>query len=104
MAMHTELRTKLLARQAQLAARVAAAEAELDTPGDPDVEEQASNRQSDEVVEGLEDAALGELKQIRAALGRISAGTFGNCIECGEAISEARLQAIPHAAKCKDCA
>lgn len=104
MPLHTEIRTQLLARQAELAARVEAAEAALDTPGDPDVEEQASNRQTDEVIEGLEAAALDELKQIRAALSRMAAGTFGHCIDCGATIPQGRLQAVPHSAKCKDCA
>lgn len=104
MPLDTEIRTKLLARQKELATRIEAAETELDTPGDPDVEEQASNRQTDEVVEGLENAALHELKQIRAALGRIESGTFGHCTDCGATISKARLEAVPHTAKCKDCA
>lgn len=101
---HSEFEQALLARQAELAARVEKAEAELDVPGDPDVEEQASNRQGDEVIQGLEEAALGELKEIRAALARMSAGSYGRCVDCGEAIAEGRLRVMPHASKCADCA
>lgn len=59
---------------------------------------------NDEVLEGLEDAALAELRHIRAALERVEAGTYGTCISCGQDIAPRRLEALPHAAKCVSCA
>lgn len=44
------------------------------------------------------------LDEIDEALNRLSAGSFGVCIECGEPIAEARLEARPYAAKCVRCA
>ena len=38
------------------------------------------------------------------ALVRIEKGTYGICEECGKPIAEARLVAIPYAARCIDCA
>ena len=29
-------------------------------------------------------------------------GSYGDCFECGEEISEARLRALPFAVRCKD--
>jgi RNA polymerase-binding transcription factor len=43
------------------------------------------------------------LKMIDAALRRIGEGTYGECFECGEKISEARLRALPFAVRCRDC-
>ena len=46
----------------------------------------------------------GTLEQIHDALARIDAGTFGACEECGGTIAKPRLQAIPYARHCIDCA
>jgi DnaK suppressor protein len=43
------------------------------------------------------------LTKIDAALRRLDEGTYGNCFECGDEIAEARLRALPFAARCKDC-
>jgi RNA polymerase-binding transcription factor DksA len=44
------------------------------------------------------------LEEITEALERVRLGTFGRCEECGEAIPKARLQAIPYARHCVECA
>ena len=43
------------------------------------------------------------LNKIDAAIRRLDEGTYGDCFECGEEISEARLRALPFAVRCKDC-
>jgi DnaK suppressor protein len=43
------------------------------------------------------------LNKIDAALRRLDEGTYGDCFECGEEISNARLRALPFAVRCKDC-
>jgi DnaK suppressor protein len=43
------------------------------------------------------------LNKIDAALRRLDENTYGNCFECGDEISEARLRALPFAVRCKDC-
>jgi DnaK suppressor protein len=43
------------------------------------------------------------LNKIDAALRRLEEGSYGNCFECGDEISEARLRALPFAVRCKDC-
>ena len=43
------------------------------------------------------------LDKIDAALGRLGEDTYGDCFECGEEIAEARLRALPFAARCRDC-
>ena len=43
------------------------------------------------------------LNKINQALTRLEEGAYGNCFECGEEISQARLRALPFAVRCKDC-
>ncbi len=43
------------------------------------------------------------LVQVERALGRLDAGTYGRCEECGNAIPKARLQAFPRATLCVAC-
>ena len=44
------------------------------------------------------------LDQIDGALKRIEDGSFGQCEECGMKIPKPRLEAIPYAALCVQCA
>lgn len=44
------------------------------------------------------------LEEINDALDRVERGTFGKCLECGEPIARPRLQAIPYAKHCIECA
>ena len=43
------------------------------------------------------------LNKINEALKRLEEDSYGNCFECGEEISEARLRALLFAVRCKDC-
>jgi RNA polymerase-binding protein DksA len=43
------------------------------------------------------------LKAIEAALERINRGEYGLCLECGDLISEKRLEAVPAAELCISC-
>ncbi len=44
------------------------------------------------------------LDQTDAAIQRIEDGSYGRCKECGEIIPKTRLDAIPYAAECVQCA
>ncbi len=47
--------------------------------------------------------AVQQLNLVDRALTRISDGEYGLCLECGESIAVARLQAQPWASLCIDC-
>jgi RNA polymerase-binding transcription factor DksA len=53
------------------------------------------------------EAALEAMEQQRgavaAALIRITAGVYGQCVDCGRSVSEGRLDARPEAARCVTC-
>ena len=52
----------------------------------------------------LRDRARIQLDQVEAALARLAAGTYGACTNCGNPIAAGRLEAIPWAQLCIDCA
>ncbi|MEM6354994.1 MAG: TraR/DksA C4-type zinc finger protein [Pseudomonadota bacterium] len=97
-------RAELMARRAELMARLEGVEHDLDHSGNKDIEDQATEREDDEVLEGLGNAGLAELRKIEAALKRIEDGSYGTCAACHEAISEERLTAVPYATRCRLCA
>jgi DnaK suppressor protein len=47
--------------------------------------------------------ALGELTEVDRALARMRDGSYGVCVDCGEAIAPARLAAYPTATRCIEC-
>ena len=95
---------KLENRQRELEARLHKIEDSLEEPVNPDVEDRATERENDEVLEGLGGAGLAELRMIQAAMVRIEKGEFGICVNCGEEISEDRLELLPQAPRCRQCA
>ena len=101
---HKELRSQLEARLSSLERRVAGLESDLRSAHSQDWEERASEISGDEVLEGLEGAALDEIAQIRAALKRINNGEYGVCHNCAKDIGADRLAALPFAVLCIICA
>jgi len=69
-----------------------------------DWSEQATERENDEVLESLGNAAEQELVQINAALQRIESGEYQLCESCGAEIPEARLELLPFTTLCVNCA
>ncbi|MEQ6903762.1 TraR/DksA C4-type zinc finger protein [Nocardioides sp. YIM 152588] len=55
-------------------------------------------------VAALVRLAHAQLAEIDAALGRLEAGTYGVCEECGGPVGEGRLEARPAARTCMRCA
>lgn len=99
-----EREKQLRDRLAELNVHLHKIEDELDQPANPDVEERAVERESDEVLEGLGEAELNEVRRIQAALDRVAAGEYGACVDCGDDISQERLDVLPDAPKCRKCA
>lgn len=100
----SNFQSKLMLRRQELTKRLHKIEHDLDQPMDADAEERSVEREDDEVLEHLGQAGLDELKHIELALSRIDAGTYGICATCEEPISTARLDAVPTALLCRNCA
>ena len=52
----------------------------------------------------LRERSRGELTRVDAALRALDDGTYGTCVSCGNPIAPERLEAIPWAPTCIDCA
>lgn len=100
----TLYKQRLLDRLKELDSRLHSIESVLEEPGPADTEERATEREEDEVLEGLGNAGLDEITAIKHALVRIDNGTYGTCTACGEDISQERLDLIPHTPMCRNCA
>jgi RNA polymerase-binding transcription factor DksA len=46
---------------------------------------------------------LAQQERVRAALARVEAGTYGQCVDCGRELPDERLDARPEAERCVDC-
>ena len=68
------------------------------------LEEQATDLESQDSLQGIEKASLQEIAQIKHAIDRIKSGQYGQCSQCGEPIAPERLKAQPTATRCIDCA
>src|SRR5262245_26737462 len=55
-------------------------------------------------VDALASNLLENLREVDDALAKFGSGTYGTCENCGQAIGEARLEAMPSARFCMTCA
>ena len=99
------LRELLLTEKEEMEKRVTAINEDFsDRKISKQFDEQSIERENDEVLVNLELEAKEQLRAIEIALRRIDTDNFDLCVTCGEPISDARLEAIPHAMKCRNCA
>lgn len=75
-----------------------------DAPGSAHARRQAIDFALDDALATLDSYDDDEAAALHQALDRIDRGIYGRCISCGEAISDARLNAIPDTKFCRQCA
>jgi len=76
MTAYDDIRVALQHKLVRLEKRLGKIQANLRHVSEPDSAEQAIERENDEVLEHLDDSGREEIEMIRAALGRIDAGTY----------------------------
>lgn len=69
-----------------------------------DVIDAAMDTAQDEISSQLVEVESRELSQIEEALNRLRDGHYGECDHCDKPIPLARLQAVPYATSCIECA
>ena len=97
---------KLLRQQADMQrATLSAVEQGRETTADDtqDVADQAVASYQKELLFSQGTSGHTQLTHIRAALGRIAEGTYGECLNCGKTIGIKRLEALPSTPYCIDC-
>ena len=101
---YARIRDQLIAKQTELARRLERLKENLTAGRSADSQEQAQELENAEVVDALGNEARTEVSKIARALDQIKNNTYGICIDCGETIPMARLEAQPFADRCIRCA
>jgi len=98
---------RLKAMRDEITRRIEALDADVKHKKEPvekDFAEQVTQRENEDVLNALDDESRMTLNRINAALLRIEQGTYGICEKCGAEIPAKRLEVIPFATTCVDCA
>ena len=99
-------RDRLLERREGLFKQVNEAELssrERDLEATQDPADMAANAYTKELLISMSANDRRLLEHIDEALARIEAGEYGDCVNCGEPVSEKRLEAVPWARYCLKC-
>lgn len=101
----TDTQTILLDLKQELSTRVANIDQDIyNRKTSPKFSDQAVDRQNDDVLLNLKNEAQEELSLIDKALLKLERGMYGKCEKCHQDIREERLDALPFAAHCSNCA
>lgn len=98
------MKEELEGRLAALQSRLASIKKDVTREHSGDSAEQAQERENDEVVDAIGNETAQSIRSVTAALERIANGSYGICENCGEKIGQARLEIVPEATRCVDCA
>lgn len=101
-----ELREKLERERAELVSKSKLALDEIQSEnerGGRDSVDESTEEQGTATMLELKGRESAQLTKIKRALQRLEEGSYGECVDCGEAIPVKRLQARPAAVMCIDC-
>jgi len=73
-------------------------------PLSADAADRAQELENDEVLERLEQSTTRLIGEYQNAIRRIDQGRYGTCEACGFAIERERLEIVPQATLCAECA
>lgn len=104
MEQYEDILAALINKRDELTARLENIKNNITRGRSADSQEQAQELENAEVVDALGNETRHELRLIAKALDQIKNGTYGECMDCGQAIPEARLRAHPYAERCIQCA
>lgn len=102
-----DIRKKLLTQRRDLFRQGAQTEEELlwlETDVESEVEERGQEESMVRLLDRLDGRAKAEIEAIDRALFKLGSGQYGRCEQCGKAITQSRLEALPAAALCMACA
>jgi RNA polymerase-binding transcription factor DksA len=98
------LRQRIARREAELAGQLRETHPPVHAVGEVmDFKELAGEAEAAALDDALDEQAVAELRQLRAARWRMDHGRYGRCDECGDAIDRRRLEALPHTPWCRTC-
>src|SRR3569833_1351091 len=89
-----DIARRLKARRDELNGRLSEVRADQHRVREPlslDSADRATQRENDDVIDAIGLSVESEIMEIKSALSRIEAGTYGRCTLCGSRISVVRL-------------
>lgn len=98
------IKDKLNLELEALTTRLEHVEKDVSKAHSSDFEEQAQERENDEVLDEIGNETLHSIQQIKTALKRIESGEYGLCASCGDEIAQERLHILPESTLCVRCA
>lgn len=104
MEIYKEMIEKLQQKRNMLLKRVDKIESNFRNVHSADSGERATEAENDEVYEALDEAGRQEIHLIEEALKRFENNQYGLCTVCEGDIQRKRLEAVPYATMCIDCA
>jgi DnaK suppressor protein len=102
-----DMRKKLLTQRRNLFRQVAQTEDELlwlETDVESEAQERGQGERMVQLLDRLDERMKAEIEAIDRALVKVGTAQYGRCEECGKAIPQSRLEALPAAAMCVACA
>ena len=102
--MSDDLKQQLQLLEEELSHRLERISGDLASDHSADFAEQVTERENDEVLQGLQLETDAALTQIRGALRKVEEGAYGICESCGKEIGAERLKVMPFATRCIHCA
>ena len=101
---YSKIKAKLEAMQTDLSNKLERIKNDLSSEHSADWDEQAQERENDEVLDQLGNDTHMELRAVNDALIRLQNDTYGKCTSCGCEIPLERLEVKPEASRCVKCA
>lgn len=101
-----DIRKKLIAQRRELFREVAKTEEDLrwlQSDIESEVEERGQEETMVRLLDRLDGRAKAEIEAIDRALFKLGSEQYGRCEQCGTAIPQSRLEAVPAAALCMAC-
>ncbi len=101
---YSNIKTKLEVMQADLSNKLERIKNDISSAHSSDWDEQAQERENDEVLDQLGNETQMKLQAVNDALIRLQNDTYGTCSSCGDEIPVERLEIKPEASRCVNCA
>ena len=101
-----DIRKRLIAQRRELFREVAKTEEDLrwlQSDIESEVEERGQEETMVRLLDRLDGRAKTEIEAIDRALFKLGSEHYGRCEQCGKAIPQSRLEAVPAAARCMAC-
>ena len=100
---YEQCKAALEQRKQELIARLQQIDEGIHQERSQNLEDQASEIETDEVMDQIGEVSDLELRRVESALNRLDAGTYGVCSVCNEPIAKKRLTALPMTEYCIEC-